>query len=71
MTNSEKLEARRIADELYKAHCAFIKADLPGLHPDSMDTVKLARMIRIFQGTVEPTPMSKIELAQRNFSENL
>lgn len=71
MRKSERLEARRIADELYKAHCAFIEADLPGLHPDSMATVKLARIIRIFEGTVEPKPMSKVELAQRNISDNL
>lgn len=71
MKNSDKLEARRIADELYKAHCAFIEADLPGLNPDSMMTVKLARIIRMFEGTVEPKPMSKAELAQRNHEASL
>jgi len=71
MTNSEKLEARRIADELYRAHCAFIKADVPGLHPDGNMTVKLAHFIRMFGGTIEPTPLSKAARLQREHEATL
>jgi hypothetical protein len=71
MTKTDKLEAHRIADELHKAHCAFIQADLPGLHPDSMMAVKLAHVIRMFDATLEPTPLSKVARMQRDHEATL
>jgi hypothetical protein len=71
MTKTDKLEAHRIADELHKAHCAFIAADVPGLHPDGNMTVKLAHFIRMFGGTIEPTPLSKAARLQRDHEATL
>jgi hypothetical protein len=62
MNKNELNEAHRIADELMETHLALVNSGQPGLDPHAMDTIRLARAIKLFQAKADP---DKSEIGRR------
>ena len=70
MNKNELNEANRIADELMNTHLALVNSGQPGLDPNAMDTIRLARAIKLF-GAKTDADKSEIGRRQRQHEATL
>jgi hypothetical protein len=70
MNKNELNEANRIANELMDTHLALVNSGQPGLDPNAMDTIRLARAIKLFGAKTDPDT-SEIGRRQRQHEATL
>lgn len=66
-----KTTPEQIAEQLLKVHQTFLKRGRPGLDPQSIQTMTLAKAIQLFDAEAEAEWVSKAEQAQRAFLATL
>jgi hypothetical protein len=66
-----KTTPEQISEQLLKVHQTFLKTGRPGLDPQSLQTMTLAKAIQLFDADAEAEWVSKAEQAQRDFLATL
>lgn len=64
MLKQDQEEAERIAQQLLNTHRNLKTAGYPGLFPDRIETLTLAKAIQMFQGKVTVDQLSPLERAK-------
>jgi len=64
MLKQDQEEAERIAQQLLNTHRNLKTVGYPGLFPDKIETLTLAKAIQMFQGKVTVDQLSPLERAQ-------
>lgn len=64
MLKKDREEAERIAQQLLNTHRNLKTIGHPGLDPNKLDTMLLAKAVQVFQGKVTVDLLSPLERAQ-------